>query len=202
MLIRHLARNFRNRVLTSKAGIWLPEVGIVVPIHQNVLAILDSEEEGKRLISAGNLVGDAGDIFYAQSAAGEAVTNNFNTGYLSSVTWTTIAKGIDSDDLANITLAAGTGEKTVSATYPKTNDGDADNTGAGNDIVTHLFSYTKGDFNDPSVAAGAISIAANTSWGGAGGNDPVFTGYDFAAVFDKTANDTLKVFVNHTMNGV
>ncbi len=202
MLIKHLVAGFRNRVLTSRAAIWLPEVGFVVPIHQNVLAILDSPEKGKRLISAGNLVGDSGDIWYAESAAGEAVTDNYNTGYLSSVVWTSITKAIDSDDLANITLAAGTGEKTVAATYPKTNDGDADNTGSGTDVVTHLFSYTKGDFNDPSVAAGAISIAANTSWGGSGGNDPVMTGYDFASVFDKTANDTLKVFVNHTMNGV
>ncbi len=202
MLIKHLLTNFRNRVLTSRAAIWLPEVGFVIPIHENVLAILDSAELGKRLITAGNLVGDFGDIFYAQSAAGEAVTNNFNTGYLSSVTWTVIAKDIDSDDLANITLATGTGEKTVEATYPKTNDGDADNTGAGTDIVTHLFSYTKGDFDDPSVAAGAISLAANVTWGGSGGNDPVMTGYDFASVFEKTANDTLKVFVNHTMNGV
>ncbi len=202
MLIKYRVNGFTNRVLKSRAGIWLPKVDIVVPIHQNVLAVLESEELGKRLISAANLVVDTGDIWYAQRAASEATTNVFTTGYLSSVTWTTITKAIDTDDLANITLAAGTGEKTVTATYPKTNDADADNTGAGVDIVSHLFSYTKTDFNDPSVAAGAISSAAVTSWGGSAGEDPIMTGYDFASVFDKTANDTLKVFVNHTMNGV
>ncbi len=202
MLIKHLLSNFRNRVLTSKASIWLPEVSHIIPIHENVLAILDSEELGKRLITAGNLVGDAGDIWYAQSAAGEAPTNTFNTGYLSTQIWTSITKAIDSDDIPDMDVAAGTGEKTVEATYPKTADADADNTGSGPDVVSHLFSYTKAAFNDPSVAAGAISLAANTTWGVAGGNDPVLNGYDFASVFEKTANDTLKVFVNHTMNGV
>ncbi|MHA2067692.1 MAG: hypothetical protein ACXABY_25300, partial [Candidatus Thorarchaeota archaeon] len=143
MLVKHRAHGFLNKVFTSRRGIWIPG-GLVVPIHQNVLAVLESEEEGKRLISAANLVVDTGDIWYAQSAAGEATTNVFTTGYLSSVVWTTIVKGSDTDDLPNITLAAGTGEKTISATYPKTADADADNTGSGVDIVTHLFSYTKG----------------------------------------------------------
>ncbi|KKL48131.1 hypothetical protein LCGC14_2328620, partial [marine sediment metagenome] len=129
MLIKHLLNSFRNKVLTSKASIWLPEADIVIPIHENVLAVLESEELGKRLISAGNLVVDTGDIWYAQRAASEATTNAFITGYLSSVPWTLIAKGIDSDDAVDMTVAAGTGEKTEAATYPKTNDGDADNTG-------------------------------------------------------------------------
>ena len=35
-----------------------------------------------------------------------------------------------------------------------------------------------------------------------GASEPLLTGYAFAAGFAKTADDTLKVFVNHEFNGV
>lgn len=198
LLKRSTDQPFLNRVLETRAGLWVPGQDIVVPKHRNVLAILGTPR-GKILIPASNIVGDAGDLYYAQSAVGEAVTNAFDSGYLSSVAWGTGPnKTTASDDIASMIASV---EKLVSATYPKTNDGDGDNTGAGTDIVTWLFSWAKADFNDADIEAGAISLPTNTSWGGAGGNDPILTGFAFTA-FAKTADDTLKVFVNHQMNGV
>ncbi|MHC4997337.1 MAG: hypothetical protein ACYTGQ_20100 [Planctomycetota bacterium] len=98
-------------------------------------------------------------------------------------------------DRSGFTVIAST-QKAHAATYPKTNDGDADNTGAGVDVVTWLASYTKGDFNHGAITHGIITNATP------GATEPILTGYAFAASFAKTADDTLKVFVNHTMNGV
>ncbi len=200
MLFRERIHLFGNKVLRSKAGLWIPGNDLVVPIHNNVLAIIEGPR-GKFLHAAHNLVTTAGDVWYAQKSMTESVTDAFANLYMSSVAWTSIVKATDSDDIVDMNVATGTSEKAPTATYPKTNDGDADNTGAGLDVATHLFTYTKTDFDDPSIIGAAIAAAAVTSWGAAGGTDPVLNAFDFTA-FEKTATDTLKVFVNHTFEGV
>ena len=197
MLIKERLTRFKNKVYVSKHGIWCD--GLLEHRHRNVLAILNSEEEGRRLLMMShNIVTDAGDTYYAQKAVGETVTNAFTSLYLSSVNWDAShpAKGSLSANIAS--MIAGS-EKAVSATYPKTNDGDADNTGAGADIVSWLFSYAKADFNDADIDAGAISVASVPAWGS--GTNVLLAAFDFTA-FAKTANDTLKIFVNHQMNGI
>jgi hypothetical protein len=121
--------------------------------------------------------------------AGETPTNAFGIHELASAG--TPGKAADRDDFTPI----GSTQKAHTATYPKTADADADNTGAGADIVTYLASYAKADFNAASITHGMIT---NT---GAGAGAPLLTGYAFSAGFAKTADDTLKVFVNHEMLG-
>jgi hypothetical protein len=189
MLVLTDVRGFAHRVLRSRAGLWVPRWDVVVPRYQNVLAVLDTPE-GRILIPAANIVTDAGDIHYAQRAVTESLTNAFGIGELASAG--TPAKGANRSAFTVI----GSTQKAHTSTYPKRNDGDADNTGAGVDVVTFLQSYTKADFNAASITHGLIT---NTS---PGASEPLLTGYAFAAAFAKTADDTLKVFVNHGVSGV
>jgi hypothetical protein len=189
MLIRTSIPGWRNRVYKTAHGIFVPMFDAFVPKHQNVLAVLN-RPTGKWLIPAANIVTDAGDIFYAQQGANETPTNVFGIHELASAG--TPGK---SANRSAFTFIANT-QKAHTATYPKTNDGDADNTGAGTDVVSYLASYGKADFNHAAVSHGMIT---NTS---PGASEPLLTGYAFSAPFEKTADDTLKVFVNHTMTGV
>ena len=84
----------------------------------------------------------------------------------------------------------------MDATYPLVNDGDADNTGAGTDIITYRVSYTTAEANQTDTTD---VILTNPS---PGASEPVIMHAEFAASFTKTSADTLKVFVNHRMNGV
>ncbi len=150
-------------------------------------------EVNKELTYGANLVGDAGDIFYAQLGAAETPTNDFKMHELGAGGQTTaVAKGDDRGDLkGNI---AGT-QKNTPAGYPQSNDTDTDNTGAAADVTTWLVSYTTSDFNNTDIQGGIIT---NT---GPATAEPILTRYIITA-FAKTATDTLKIFVNHTANGV
>lgn len=165
-----------------------------VKLHGEVLAILTDIHTGKkRVFKTRNIITDAGDVYYAQSAAGETPTNAFDTMWLGNTNASVPGKASDSDD---ITLIAGS-PKLVKATYPLTNDGDADNTGAGVDILTWTFEWAAGDFNDADIADGMIGAGAH------GAAEPALTHFEFTGgAFEKTASDTLKVIVNHEFLGV
>lgn len=197
MLIRRSIEGFRG-AYASLAGLWVPLLDAVVPRHDNVLAVLTRGDGSRRLVAAANIITDAGDVYYAQKAAGEATTNAFARLYLSAATFAGPGKTDDTDDLASFIAGA---EKAATATYPKTADADADNTGAGTDVLTWLFSYAKADFNHAAISAGAIAAAGLTSWGAGAGTDPLLSAFNLTP-FAKTSNDTLKFFVNHTFNGV
>ncbi|MEE9140772.1 MAG: hypothetical protein V3U18_08375 [Alphaproteobacteria bacterium] len=189
MLFKRSVPGFLNHVYETKGGILVPMFDAFVPKHQNVLAVL-RRPDGKLLIPASNIVTDAGDIFYAQMGAGESPTNAF--GVLILATAGTPGKSATDDDFTQIAAS----EKAHDGTYPKSNDGDADNTGGGTDVTTYLTSYTKADFNATGITHGLITNATP------GATEPILTGYAFAASFNKTADDTLKVFTNHTHTGV
>lgn len=158
-----------------------------------ILVILENKKTGeKQIIKTKNIVTDTGDIYYAQRGAAETPTNTFNSMYLGTTVTPVIAKG---DDFADITLQAGS-EKAVKATYPKTNDGDSDNTGAGTDVVTWTFEYSAADGNWTGLTEGIISTAS------ASGTDPILNHFSFGGAFNKDSSTTLKVIVNHTANGV
>lgn len=199
MLIRERVTRFKNRVYRTKAGIWACEV--VAPRHKNIIIVKrEGDDPDPILMLAHNIVTDAGDVYYAQKAVGESPTNVFARLYLSTVDWDAShpAKASSSDNIASVISGS---EKAVATNWPRTADPDSDNTGSGADVISWKFSYTKTDFNDPSIDAGAISKASVTSWGAGAGSDAVLTGFDLTA-FEKTANDTLTVYVNHTQNGV
>lgn len=166
----------------------------VMETRGEVIAILRNEETGLyRVHKTHNIITDAGDTYYAQKAAGEAVTNAFDSLWLGTTNASTPGKASDSDD---ITLIAGS-TKLVKSTYPKTNDADADNTGEGPDVVTWTFEYAAGDFNHATITDGMIGVGAHAA------AEPALTHFEFSGgAFAKTASDTLKVIINHTFNGV
>ena len=165
-------------------------------IGGEVIAIVTNQETGLVTIhKTHNIVGDAGDEYYAEAGAfsgGESVTNGFNEMELGSAG--TPGKAATT---SSFTLIAST-PKGVKATYPKTNDtGDSDNTGDAVDAVTWTFEWTAADFNHAAITHGWIDVSAH------GAAAPILTGFAFTGgAFAKTATDTLKVIVNHTFNGI
>lgn len=160
-------------------------------IGGQVLAIVTDERTGRcRVHKTHNIVTDAGDIWYAQKGASETPTNAFTQMELG--TAGTPGKAATT---SSFTLIASTA-KTVKATYPKTADADTDNTGDSADTVTWTFEWAAADFNNGAITHGWIVVA------GHGAGAAILTGFAFAASFAKAATDTLKVIVNHTVNGV
>lgn len=158
----------------------------------NVFAIIkDKFGKVKQIIKAENIVTDAGDIYYAQLGAEETPTNAF----IDCVLGTGLVAADKTDDYSDMTVIVGS-PKAPTATYPKANCQDADNTGKAVDSVTWMYEWTGGDFNDAAIREGMISITS------ASGTDPLLTRWVWGAAFEKTATDTLTLFVNHNFLGV
>jgi len=190
MLIRSAVDGLEG-VLRSRAGLWFRRFDALQPRHRNVFAVLH-RPSGLLVIPASNIVTDLGDQYYAEQGAGETPTN-FGTPIMELATAGTPGKTADRSDFTVVTAT----QKAIDGSYPQTDDGDADNSGTtGIDVVTWRTSWTQGDFTQAGITHGTIT---NTS---PGASEPLLTGYAFAASFDKTADDTLKVFVNHEMLGV
>jgi hypothetical protein len=160
----------------------------------NVVVVLERGDGSKEIwkYEDVNIVTNEGDKYYAQRAAGETPTNNFNTMYLGNGTQPTWSKTSNHGALDGVISGSA---KTVASGYPKTNDTDPDNTGGGVDVVTWKFSWSKSDFSATGINQADISVASASS------TSPILTGFNMTA-FDKTSNDTLTIFVNHSFEGV
>lgn len=164
----------------------------LLELKADAFVVLTNHKTGEvRIIPGRNIVTDAGDIFYAQSACGETPTNTFANLYLATAGPDPVLK---TNNYGDFTFHAGS-EKAKTATYPKTNDDDGDNTGSGVDIISWKFDYTTGD--GPFVAITHSFIAA----AGATGTDPILNGYKWGASWGKDASTSAKIFANHTVNG-
>ena len=141
-----------------------------------------------------NIVTNSGDLYYAQKAMGETPTYNFINGSGGMHLGTNAAA--TSKTQTDVQTENTAGRHAIKATYPKTADGDSDNTGAGTDIATWTYEYLTTEGNIVDIAEGAIVLVL------AGAGTQALTRFLFAALFTKTAADTLKVIVNHQFNGV
>jgi hypothetical protein len=174
-----------------------------------VVAVLKDTKTGrvKKRVTR-NIVTNDGDLYYAERAALlttgtpiSPVPTNFTDANgvpdmimeLYNGASGAPAKGNNRSNLAGLVSGSA---KAIDATYPKVNDGDADNTGAGADILTYRVSYTTGEAN-----ASAIDdvVLTNPS---PGASEPLVCHADGLGAFTKTSNDTLKVFINHELTGV
>lgn len=170
----------------------------------SVLAVLrDVNLERELLIPGLNIVTNEGDLFYAQrSVIEQPDDDHFTTGAafafdgimeLYNGATPPPDKAFDRSDM--VTLVTGS-DQVMDGTYPRTADPDGDNTGSGADIATYRVSYATGDAN----AAGIDDVVLTNPAPGASEN--LLMHANFAAPFEKTASDTLKVFVNHEFLGV
>lgn len=169
-------------------------------INTKVVVVLERADGTKQVHESKNIVTDAGDLFYAQRGVNSLPTN-FTDGAgafdgimeLYNGASGAPAKGNNRSSLAGLVTGSA---KVIDATYPRLNDGDTDNTGAGTDIVTYRVSYLTSEANAANIAD---VIITNPS---PGASEALLMHAEFAAAFTKTSSDTLKVFVNHQMNGV
>ena len=172
-----------------------------VPIRGRVVVVLTNSETGKvRRFESKNIVTNAGDLFYAERGVNTAIPTNFTNGSgvfdgiveLYNGASAAPAKGSARNNLVGLVASSG---KAIDATYPRVSDPDGDNTGSGADVITYRVSYLTSEANATGIAD---VIITNPS---PGASEPVLMHAEFTP-FDKTASDTLKVFINHTMNGV
>jgi antitoxin (DNA-binding transcriptional repressor) of toxin-antitoxin stability system len=200
--IENLGNDDLKRKLLELLDRATPGLDDEVSVKGEVVVVLTNEETGdKRTYVTRNIVTNDGDLFYAERAVKTAIPTDFVDGSgdfdgimeLYNGASAAPAKGNDRSDLAGLVTGS---DQAMDSGYPKINDLDADNTGAGTDIVTYLVSYAKGDANDTGIAD---VIITNPS---PGASENVLMHAEFSSPFDKTSNDTLKVFVNHQMNGV
>lgn len=178
-----------------------------VPFNLKLEMLKRRAESTKKWIAGMNEVTNDGEIGYANEAASEAPAANedfFATAgsreqLANPASQTAIAADDNWDDFDAAPGDAISGSnKVYDAAFPKRNDGDADNTGAGVDIVSFLVSYTTGDFNDSGTTIKNFAILDNAAPSAA---TKLLTHGQITA-FNKTATDTLKFFINHEMRRV
>jgi hypothetical protein len=181
--------------LQTKPLIRNPSLNETIGIIGRVFAVLEDVKgphKGRVQIFEGyNIVCNDGDLYYAQMAADETPDNDFTGGGLKLGTGSTAPTKSDTD----IETYIADSYKAVSDGYPKTNDDDGNNGGAGTDIVTWKYFYDTTEVNENGINECAIcsdSSAPPTA---------ILNHAHFSASFDKDNSQTLTVFVNHTFNG-
>jgi hypothetical protein len=177
--------------------------------HANVEAVLTRPESEnstwyvREWVFGHNIVTNDGDIYYSIKAIGgtPAANENFiqsrcelaNPGSQSAQ-----AKTDTYDEMLTPITAS---RKAIEGTYPR-RDGatdDTDNTGGGSgatsDIISYKYSWATGDFNATGIKNGCLHDNASPV-----GATKLLTHFG-VTTFTKDAQSTLKIFVNHTMNG-
>ena len=160
---------------------------------QVTAVILRADGSVRQKLEGNNLVTTMGLRHYAErfeeSFNGTAVTSTFTTFVVG--TGSTAAD--IGDDMADMTQFTGTtGEQVLASGYPKIDDDDTDNSGRGAFVLTWHASYGTGTTLSAIRQVG-ISVASPT------GTNPLLMHHVFGAAFTKTTDETLKIFVNHTL---
>lgn len=170
---------------------------LYLPPNADALVILEHHITGQKLLIWGrNIVTTAGNVFYGQEVSigvlgSGTPTNAFTQLYLSTAGPAT--PGV-TDTYATFNSGQQTG-KAVTSGYPKTNDGDTDNTGAGITVLTWLHSFLTTDGPYTNIQWSFIAKAS------ASGTDPILNSYKWSAAWSKDASTSAKVFTNHTFLG-
>lgn len=187
---QRLAGHLTTAVYQTRAGLWMPAYDQVVKRTDNVLALLQRPWGDLILVPGANIVSDAGDVYFAQLGASESPTNAFGV-------WEMCSAGTPGKaaNRSAFTAIAGS-QQAKDAGYPKSNDGDADNTGAGTKVRTTRVSYTAASFSHAAITHG---ILTNTS---PGASEALMAGWAWSSSINKTSQDTLKCFHNSSMSGV
>lgn len=195
-------RNRYNKIRHGISAYWIDKIAEELQrqhsgkqaITGKALAVLRHPKlELEVAIPGMNIVTNDGDVYYAQSSVAETPTDDFDAAGAGFILGTDNTAPTKTD--TDVTTEDIEGRKATDATYPQTDDGDGDNTGAGVDIVTWRVSYTIAEAIITGIWEGAI-VDVRTA------PTAALTHFLFAAQFNKTGSDTLKVFVNHEMLGV
>lgn len=174
----------------------------------NICLVVTHQDGSKEWWYGSNIVTNDGDIYYAKKGAGESPSSNENFANAACVLQNpavadTPAKTDTYSSISNPITTSGA-VRPISSTYPKTADTDPDNTGASADGVSYRFDWSTSQVDTSAgnpITGGAIYDVAVTS---PNGSTKILTHWNFVSPssFHKTNTDTLKLFVNHTFNGV
>jgi hypothetical protein len=175
----------------------------------NICLVVSHLDGSKDWWYGSNLFTNDGDIYYAKRAVPTYVNvTNENFGTSACVlqnpsTPDTIAK-TDAYGQVSSPITTTGAVRPLTATYPLTDDQDSDNTGASADAISYRFDWATNQIDTSAgnpITGGAIYDVAQTSPVSA---TKILTHWNFTspATFHKTSTDTLKLFVNHTFNGV
>jgi hypothetical protein len=174
----------------------------------NICVVKTTADGTKHWFYGSNIVTNDGDIYYAKKGAGETPASNevFSSAACVLQNPASADTPAKADTYVSVTTPITTSGavQAKETNYPKTNDGDSDNTGAGTDVVTYKFTWTTAQIDTSSgnaITGGAIYDSGQTSPVNA---TKILTHWNFSspASFHKTSTDTLTLYVNHTMNGV
>ena len=173
-------------------------VGNQINPDLNICIVRENQDTGdKTWLYAKNIVTNDGDLYYAQKSVGGTPTSDFGGSDGRMELRTGSATPAKAHVYSDVTTPVTASRKVKDNTYPKTADDDSDNTGAGADIVTWRTSWTTSDFNATAIIGGCFHAGGASPASGA----KLLTHFSITS-FNKTASDTLKIFVNHTFNGV
>ena len=174
----------------------------------NICLVVSHLEGSKDWWYGSNLVTNVGDIYYAKQSASETPTVNEDFGASACVLQNpasadTIVK-TDAYGQVSSPITTSGAVRPLTATYPKTADSDSDNTGASADAISYRFDWATNQIDTSAgnpITGGAIYDVGQTS---PVSGTKILTHWNFTspATFHKTSTDTLKLFVNHTFNGV
>ena len=173
-------------------------VGNQINPDLNICIVRENQDTGdKTWLYAKNIVTNDGDLYYAQKSVGGTPTSDFGGSDGRMELRTGSATPAKAHVYSDVTTPVTASRKIKDGAYPKTADDDSDNTGAGADIVTWRTSWTTSDFNATAIIGGCFHAGGASPASGAN----LLTHFSITSV-TKTASDTLKIFVNHTFNGV
>lgn len=169
-----------------------------VKVRGEVIAIL-SGPSGIRVHRTHNIVTADGDRFYSQRAVLELPANFTNgAGVFDGVMElaTDTAAPLKTDNRSNVSGLITGSQAAMAATYPKSNDADAANTGRGLTTVSYKSTWAAGVATATGIAC---VILTNPSPGAA---EPLllYARFDDGA-FDKGAGDDLTIWANDLMVG-
>ena len=173
-------------------------VGIQINPDLNVCIVKENTLTGQKTwLYTHNIVTNDGDLYYAQKSVAGTPTSDFGGSDGRMELRTGSATPAKAHVYSDVTTPVTASRKIKDSGYPKTADDDGDNTGAGADIVTWRTSWTTSDFNATAIIGGCFHVGGASPASGS----KLLTHFSITS-FNKTASDTLKIFVNHTFNGV
>lgn len=158
----------------------------LISVRSSVVAVLNG-----CIIPGKNLITTLGELYYAELVAGGGFTTDFSDGGLHLGTSNTLTTVSDTDVNSELISA----RRVVASGYPRYDDDDDDNRGAGADVYTWLYEYSRETFVASGIIEGAIvdDLAAPTK---------ALCHFLFGARFPVIAEDALKLFINHTVSTV
>lgn len=168
----------------------------------NVIALLTESDGYKKAIFGKNIVCTTGSLYYTKEIGNEStISPDFTTDgrmvLQNPASADTPAVG---DAYSDVTTPISASIKVIDSTYPKRNDGDSNNPGAGANVFTWRTTWTGANFDTESandITGGAIIDTATPV-----GGSPLLNHWNFTTPFEKLSVASLVVWVNHTLLGV